>query len=177
MKKLIYLFLGCALMTSISCSSDDDSSSDNNNSAENGVVKAKIDGTSYASTPMGTQASRVDANGGTTVVITSNDLASGRNLTFTMNTLDGLGTYDIGGDNSIFIVVSYIETDASDLNNVDVQTWSAPFEGGEKAGEVTLTELSDTKVMGTFYFTGKNSENGSSKEITEGSFNIDLTAY
>ncbi|MDR6301850.1 DUF6252 family protein [Mesonia maritima] len=173
MRKLMYLFLGLSLITSISCSKDDDGGSSNN--ASNGIVKAKIDGASFSSSAQGTQASRVDNNGGITIAIVANDLNSGKNITLNINSIDGEGTYDIGGDNLVFIVASYTEGNASDPLNS--QSWTAPYDEGGVAGEIKISELTDSKIKGTFSFKGKNPNDDTFKELTEGSFNLDITQF
>jgi len=41
------------------------------------------------------------------------------------------------------------------------------------SGTITVTELSTTKIKGTFSFDGMNT-NGGSKNITDGSFEVDF---
>ncbi len=42
---------------------------------------------------------------------------------------------------------------------------------GVPDGQFTITEITDTNVMGTFSFTGYNENDGSKKNVTEGKFN------
>ncbi|MEZ4839820.1 DUF6252 family protein [Flavobacterium sp.] len=175
--KTIKFICACFLVTSslfvTSCSSDDDGGG--GGSAAAGTITAKVNGASVTTLDMVTFAYQV----GTMMHIQGNTGGtSSQAFSFNITTFDGVGTYDIGGGEFGLghANVSYVETEV-DLSNPtapDVKTWSAPFDGGDKVGEIRVSEVTDTHIKGTFSFTAKNPADGSTKEITEGSFNVEL---
>jgi len=160
------LFISAALFA---CKSDDEGGSGGD--AASGTVEAKVAGSNYKSDKQGTQAQRIESQGTTTILITSNEFSSGKNITLTISSgFDGIGTYQIGGGPNVFVNAQYVEGNANDP--LDSQIWSAPFDESV-AGEINVSAVSDSNIKGTFSFTGKN-EDGSFKEVTEGSFNVDF---
>ena len=168
-KLLVVAFVATCVLSLQSCKTDDDGG--DSGSASNGTVSASIDGSSYKSDAVGTSVRQIVANGNTTTVITSNELSSSRNITLTLNGVDSVGTYLIGGGANISIVASYIEANVS--NPADAQIWSAPF-NDTSTGEINIVTLTDSKIEGTFEFTGKNNQDDSTVRVTSGSFNLDL---
>jgi len=175
--KTIKFICACFLVTSslflTSCSSDDDGGGGGNAAA--GTIRAKVNGTTVTTLEMVTFATQVGS-----VMQIQGNTGGTSSKAFVMNimTFDGVGTYDIGGGSTGLgqANVSYVETTV-DLSNPaapNIKTWNAPFEGGEKVGEIKVSEVTDTNIKGTFFFTAKNVDDGSTKEITEGSFNIEL---
>src|SRR5690606_9947542 len=81
---------------------------------------------------------------------------SSKAIVMTIVGYDGVGTYPIGGGANVFTVASYVETevDLSNPTNPEVVTWSAPYDDSV-AGEINISEVTDTKVKGTFSFTAK----------------------
>lgn len=173
MKNTIYtVLIGLALVfTATSCSKDDDGGSGGDAAA--GTIKAKVDGTVVTTLEMVTIATLTGSNlniqgntGGT----------SSKAFVLQIQGLDGVGTYPIGGGANIFNVATYTEitVDISNPANTVTNNWQAPFDEME-VGEIRISELTDTKVVGTFNFTGKNvNGDNSTKQITEGSFNINF---
>ena len=169
MKNTMYMMLiALALVFTVtSCSKDDDGGGGGD--AASGTVKAKVAGSNFTSSPQLSFASRTDVGGTTTVTVQGND-NSGKAIVLVMNGVTGEGTFQIGGGANISISASYLEVNIS--NPSATQTWQAPFDS-TVAGEVKISELSNTKVKGTFNFTGKNvNGDNSTKAITEGSFNL-----
>ena len=104
------------------------------------------------------------------VGLTANTM-NGRNITLSiMGGFEGVGTYDIGGGANVFGNASYTEVDVA--NPSDSETWVAPFDS-TIAGKISVSEVSDTSIKGTFNFKGKNAD-GTFKEITEGSFDVNF---
>ena len=167
-KKMIIAIMAMGIVTVISCKTDDDGG--DGGTASSGTVNATIDGTSYESDAMGTSAQLISAAGIETLTITSNEFATSKNITIVINGLDAEGTYQIGGEANISIVASYIEANVS--NPADSQIWSAPSSDAI-AGEFNVSSLSDTNIQGTFRFTATNNQNGTTVEVTNGSFNLD----
>jgi len=151
-----------------SCSNDDDGGSSSN--ASNGTITASIDGDSFQSNAMFSVSNLIDQGGITTLTLqgTNND---GNGFTFVINGFDGVGTYEIGGNNTVFVNASYIETDVT--NPTNSQTWQAPYDDDTVRGEFQISEDTGSNVKGTFEFTAKNTNDGSVKSITNGNFNLD----
>ncbi len=166
--KTILVLMAVVAISLTSCKKDDDGGSAGG--AASGTVSAKVAGSDYNSEAALTSATRIDANGTSTVTITANTM-NGRNMTISIiGGFDGVGSYNIGGGANVFGNASYTEVDVA--NPMDAQTWVAPYDE-TVAGEINVSEVSTTNIKGTFNFKGKNAD-GSFKEITEGSFNVNF---
>lgn len=171
MKSIKILAVALLSFVAFSCSSDDDGGS--GGAAASGTVTAKVDGTTVTSTEMLTVASLITAGSDTVLSIQGTNM-DGKGYRITLNGVTGEGTYDIGGGAVNTHMVSYVEGNASDPMNS--QMWSAPYDDDSiNRGEVNISSYSTTNVKGTFSFTCKNPNDDSVKNITEGSFNVDIT--
>ncbi|GGD14353.1 DUF6252 family protein [Flavobacterium orientale] len=155
-----------------SCSSDDNGGGGGNAAA--GTIKAKVDGTNVTTMEMVTLANQV----GTMLSIQGNTGGtSSKAFVLNVTTFDGVGTYDIGGTLGLGQAnASYTEFNVNLSNPAASETniWSAPYTGGDKVGEINVSEITATHIKGTFSFSAKNSDDNSMKQITEGSFNVEL---
>ncbi len=172
MKTLKKLFLGCLILVSVAaCKKDDEGGS--GGSAE-GVVTAKIGGTSWTSIKMSTSAQYVALGKSLTMMGVD---ASGKTINIIINNYDGsTGTWSMPNSvGSIGVVASYIEVNLGGTN----KTYAAPYSGSGVIGEVKIAEFSKTgNVTGTFKFKARNqADNADFKDITEGSFNIKVTSF
>lgn len=170
--KHFYLFTIVLIAASIftfSCKSDDDGGG--GGSAAEGTITAKIDGDGFTSVEMATFAT---ISGGSIQIQGNTGGTSSKAIVMTITSYDGVGTYPIGGGANVFNVASYVETevDLSDPTNPNVVTWAAPYDDTQ-VGEINISELTDSRIKGTFHFKAKNAD-GNIKNITEGSFNINL---
>jgi len=170
LKQTLLVFMSMSVLLFTSCKSDDDGG--NGGDAPSGTLTAKVDGANFQSLDISSSAT-VANNGQNLIIIASN--SDGNAFAITIVGYSGPGTYPLGGGANIFNVASYTETDV-DINNPQnssTEIWQAPFDDTQ-VGEVNISEETDTKVIGTFNFTGKN-VNGdqSEKSITDGSFNLD----
>ncbi len=163
---LIALTIILSGLFTFSCKSDDDGGG--GGGAASGTITAKVDGTTVSTIELTTAA---QISGGS-LMITGNDGGSPNNKAFQLSitSLDGTGTYPIGGGANVFNIASYTEINVSDPMNA--QIWQAPYDDTQ-VGEINISELSDSRVKGTFSFRGKNAD-GNIKNITEGSFNVAL---
>ncbi|SRR5690606_18336182 len=161
MKKLLMMSLLC--LAFIACSKDDDGGGGGGSVAE-GTIKAKVDGTAFTSNSQFTIGNKVNAGGTTTVTLQGSD-NSGNAIVMIISGFEDAGTYNIGGGANVFTNASYTQGGAD--------SWQAPFDD-TVAGEIKVSEVSDTNIKGTFEFTAKNSDDDSTKKITEGVFNIKL---
>lgn len=164
---LMIMIFGLLTLNLASCNKDDDGG--DGGSAPAGTIQAKIDGRTFTSAAVSSQATIVNAGSTSTLNIFGTDLG-GNALSLVLNGVTGPGTYVIGGDNLVSISASYTEVNTTTFQTV---SWAAPYEGGEEAGEIKIAELDETKVVGTFNFTAKNDDE-SPKEFTEGSFNMNF---
>jgi hypothetical protein len=166
LKKLsLIAFMALAIA---SCKKDDDGGGDGG--AAQGTITAKVNGTNFTSNTALTVANQVNAGGNTTVTIQGSD-NSGKGIVLIMNGFDGMGSYNIGGGANVFVTGSYVEANANNPQNS--QTWMAPFDDNV-AGEINISEVTDTKIVGTFNFTAKNTNNSTMREVTDGSFNVNF---
>lgn len=168
--KIFTLLLFSVAMVTFSCKSDDDGG--DGGSAAAGTIQAKVNGSNFQAS--GQLATAVYVSAGQTLTIYGTDM-SGRNINLIVNGFDGSpGTYEIGGENLIFVVGTYTEASVSGS-----QSWVAPYEGSGVVGEISISEFSSTgSVKGTFRFRGRNQNDTSSfKEITDGAFNLSVQNY
>jgi hypothetical protein len=161
---LIVLLMSMSLVTLSSCSSDDDGGGGGQAAA--GTVTAKINGTTFTSLEVASVANYVAA--GNVMTIQGSD-ADGKAILLVINGYEGEGTYEIGGDNSIFVSGSYTEID---INTLTSETWTAPYAGGELAGSISISEETEDNLKGTFEFSARNDDSDIVKNITDGSFNV-----
>ncbi|WP_396601986.1 DUF6252 family protein [Algibacter sp. R77976] len=167
----IVLVIALILTSFTSCSTDDGGG---DGSAAFGTLTAKIDGSSYKS--MGISSSATVANAGSVinlVIIASN--SDGNAFAMTIFGYSGTGTYEFTGANiAVTNVASYTETNVN-LSNPTASTteiWQAPYDD-TLVGSITISEETDTKVIGTFEFKCKNVNGDSSiKDVTSGAFNL-----
>ncbi len=166
---VVALIMMAGIIT-FSCKSDDEAGG--GGPAASGTITAKVNGSTVTTIDLTTAA---QVSGGS-LMITGNDGGSTNNKAFQLSitSLDGVGTYPIGGGANVFNVASYTETtvDLSNPMNSEVVIWQAPFDDTQ-VGEINISELTDAHVKGTFNFQARNAD-GNIKTITEGSFNIPL---
>ncbi len=159
-----------------SCSSDGDGGGGGGTAPE-GTVKAKVGGSNFTSMEMATTAQRISSGGSTYMIAiagTTANASSSKTIQLILNGVDGQpGTFQIGEEGSISAVASYTETLMS--NPMDAIVWAAPYEGSGITGSITISEINDTNVKGTFTFTGKNQDGTDTKQVTDGAFNVNWT--
>jgi hypothetical protein len=173
LKQFMLLVMVTSLITLTSCSSDDDSGNNGGGgSAASGTLTAKVDGANYQSLQISSSATVANAGSFNNLIIIASN-SSGNGFAMTIIGYEGPGTYKItGADINIMNTASYSETDISDPMNPSTEIWQAPYDNTE-VGEVIVTEETDSKVKGTFYFRCKNvNGDNSEKNITEGAFNL-----
>lgn len=168
-QSLVVVFL---LVSLLSCSSDDDGGAAG--SAANGTITAKVDGANFQSNEMLSMATKVSAGATTTLTLQGTD-NTGKGFNFGINGYEGEGSYEIGGNNLVFVVASYVEGNAS--NPTATQTWTAPYDNTSLRGSISIVSETDDKVEGTFEFTCKNPNDGSVKTISDGSFNLEISNF
>ncbi len=170
LKMISKISLIAVMFLALSCSSDSDGGG--GGTAAAGTIKAKVDGSGFTSMAMTTIANRIEFNGTSTITLQGSN-SGGKTISLIMNGVSAAGTYDIGGDNTIAIVGSY--TDTNIQNPAASITYVAPTEGGAVKGSITITELTDAKIVGTFRFTGTNQDDATdTKEVTNGAFNLEF---
>lgn len=168
MKTFKHVFLSLITIASLSltgCSSDDDGGSGGD--AGKGTIKAKVDGVQFTSLEITSIANKVTAGGVTTLTLQGN--TSSQAITMIVIGYEGEGTYQIS-DSNVFISATYVEPNISDPLNSP--TWSAPYQDSGIIGEINVSEETSDNIVGTFNFTAKSSADGSTKVITDGSFDL-----
>lgn len=137
------------------CNSDDSNPSGSGNNV-NGTMTAKVNGADWTATIVSKA-----AKAGPTIVITADEVAGGRQKKIQINLMgvSAAGTYSLGGMNS----GAYIDVPAGTTDpNVLMQATEMAT-----SGSITISELSTTKIKGTFSMT---TDEGTS--ITNGSFDM-----
>jgi len=181
MRKLNVTFLLiCTLFLTVitSCSNDDPEDDDVEVvTAAEGTMIAEVDGNAFTSLSLATFATFQTIPGvGTYLNITGSDVNV---TTITLNIYDynGVGTYNLEiVDDFIYVNNAlYAETnvDVNDPLKSTVVQWGVPTEDRtDITGSVTITEDTDTKIVGTFEFTAITDDLSSTVEITSGAFNL-----
>lgn len=170
--QLLFFVITPMVLTITSCSSDDDGGS--SGPAASGTLTAKVDGASYQSLEISSSATIINSGPAQTLLIIATN-SDGNAFSFNIFNYDGVGTYMIDGDVLTGVnVASYSETEVN-LSNPQAsvtELWQAPYDN-LSVGSISISEETDTKVLGTFEFTCKNLNGDNSiKNITEGSFNL-----
>lgn len=173
MKRLNKLFLALlVLFTIAACKKNDDGG--NGGAAGDGVMQAKIGGTTWTSAKITTSAQYVAVGKSLTMLGTD---ASGKAINILINNYDGsTGTWQIpNGVGLIGVVASYTEVNLGSGS----KTWVAPYSNSGVIGEVKISEFSKTgNVKGTFKFKARNqNDNVDFKDITEGSFSMAVKSF
>ena len=173
-KKISLVLFATLALSLSSCSSDDDGGG--GGSAGAGTITAKVNGTTVTSLAITTYA---EIQGNILIVQGNTGGTSSKVLGFNIGSYNGVGTYDIGGGQTGLgqATASYMElvVDPSNPAAFQSSTWQAPFEGGAKVGEIKVSEVTDTNIKGTFFFSAqKNTGEPTQVEVTQGSFNIPL---
>ena len=169
---MLFVMIG-SLLTFTSCSKSDDDGGAAGVAGE-GTIAATIGGIAFTSLEIATTATLTSTPTGDWLRIQGND-SDGNTIVLTVNPFDGIGTYSVS-DASVFTTAIYTKIDV-DINNPTNSTstnWVAPYENSGVVGEIKISEITDTKVVGTFSFTGKNDNGSDTKEIASGSFNVGI---
>ena len=149
-------------MLVLSCSSDDNGGS--GGSTPNGTyIKGTVDGTQFVTYSVqgfsAGVATSINSGASRMINITgSNDMNGTTSFTINLMGINSTGTYQINPDSdSVMAFVSGVSYDTSNCAGA--------------TGTINITTLNDTKIEGTFNFTGKDDENCSAtKTVTAGSF-------
>lgn len=155
--KLFKAFIIVLAVMSVSltaCKKDDNGDDNGGNLPGTGTMTLKYNGTDWSAT-LTVQA--VNSNG--VINVTGSD-GNAHQASVILYGVSGPGTYALGAGYPQNLCTWTEGTDAS-------QTYSASLVLG--SGSVTITELSDSKVKGTFEFTAYNT-NQETRQITEGAF-------
>ncbi len=168
LKQIMLLLMTVTMVSLTSCSKDDDGGG--GGSAGEGTITAKVNGTQITTLEITSVANTVTGGGQTTLTLQGNTSSAAFNMI--IFGYEGVGTYELS-DNNVFISASYTEVNINDPLNS--QIWNAPFQDSGVVGEIKVSEDADGKVKGTFRFNAKNTEDGSMRNITDGSFNLDVT--
>ena len=155
MKSILLSVVLIAGVLLVSCKKDDDTTP----VGSNGSMSLSYDGTSWSAS-MSVQA--VNTNG--VINITGSD-ASAHQAAVTLYEVTAPGTYKVGANANAGNSIRWTE-------GIDPkQTYNASFVLG--SGTVTITELTATKIKGTFSGTVYNTDQ-TSKTITNGEFDANL---
>lgn len=141
--------------------------------SDNGVVKFKLDGVDWISGPPGHPELKFEEEAisdGATLVRIEALAADGSYLSLTVYKASGIsaGTYPI------------TEAGMSGFYKKDFKEPEAYLTSGMKdnSGSITISSLTEEKVVGTFAFAIRNSGDPEDiKQITEGSFDLNFTNY
>lgn len=154
--KALKLLTVIVLISSIaftSCKKSDDDSADP--STGNSTMSLKYGGTSWNAT-LNVQGIK----SGNTIVVTGTD-SNTKQAQVQLTDVNKPGTYEVNAGNTLRWTESTNPTDSFMAN------------GMFGSGSITVTEISDTKIVGTFNFTGF-SAGGTTRIITDGKFSVEF---
>jgi hypothetical protein len=154
--RFLTLIMMAGMISLVSCKKDNN---DDNNPATGGTMTLKYDGNSWTA-DLAVQA--VNTNGVLTVSGSDN---SAHQCNITLLNIPGTGTYELG------VTMSNPNTGRWTAGLDQNDTYSTSL--GQGSGSCTITELTSSKVAGTFNFTAKNLT-GTVVTVSEGSFSADL---
>lgn len=172
MKNLKKIFLGLCLTSAIfsgltSCGSDSTAvPAVQQLPGSKGTITATVNGQTFGSNL--TQSTRNSSIISIAGNATSSTGATGntKNINLSFSQLKQTGTYQLNNQSfASGIIASYSELSATTGGITSADTYSAT------SGSVTITELSSTKIKGTFNFSAENSS-GKTVTITNGVFDI-----
>lgn len=169
MKTIKHLCLAIVLATATiftSCSSSDGDGGGGGGGASAGTIKAKIGSTNFKSMT----AASFAMNQSGMLIIQGSD-ATGKAIQLMLSGVTAAGTYEISNA-GIAVIANY--TIANISNPMASQVFAAPYEGSGVAGSITISEITATKVVGTFTFTGKLQNGTETKQVTNGAFNVNF---
>lgn len=160
MKTKLYLLLAAVLITGLSISSCKKEDTGGGGGTSTGSMSLKYDGTAWNAS-LAVQA--VNTNG--VLNVTGSD-SNGNQASVILYQASGTGTYKVGPNgtnqgNQLRWTEGLSQSD----------TYVASFVIGN--GTVTITELTDSKVSGTFEFEGFNTDQ-TKRTVTEGSFSANF---
>ena len=153
--KLLTVFALISSIAFVSCKKESDDSGDP--STGNGTMSLKYGGTSWNAT-LDVQCIK----SGKTYVITGTD-SNTKQAQVQLSEITTTGTYEVtmGSGHTLRWTESISPTDSFMAN------------GMLGSGTITINELTDTKIVGTFSFTGF-SAGGTTRIITDGKFNVEF---
>jgi len=157
MKKVKIIFLALisiSILNLTACKKDD--AADDNPTISGGSMSLKVDGTAWSAS-LASQA--VNTNG--VINVTGSD-SDAHQVAITLLNVTEPGTYSVGGmgnQNGIRWTEGLASTDS----------YLANFALG--SGSITITELTSSKIVGTFSGSVANTSQ-TTKKITEGTFNV-----
>ena len=155
-KRLFTILMLTIALGFASCDKDND---DDNNNGTGGTLTLKHDGTSWSAS---LAVAAANTNG--VLSVTGSD-SNANQCNITLYNIPGTGTYDLG------VTMTNPNTGRWTQGLGQNDTYTTML--GQGSGSCTITELSGSKVAGTFQFTAKNTL-GTTITITEGSFTADL---
>lgn len=160
MKSLLIAALSFSLLF-MSCSKDKDETNPDNSTTQGNSLTCKVDGNAWTAS-----LAVVATNSGGVLTVTGSDSNAGQ-CQITLMNVKGTGTYELGGSATNPNTGRW--TQGLDPNNDTFTTMM-----GIGSGSVEITELTSSKVSGTFSFTAKNM-NSQGVSITDGSFSSDFS--
>ena len=153
--RFLALFILAATIGLASCKKDDN----NNDQGTSGTMTLKHDGSSWSAN---LAVVAVNSNGVLTITGSDN---SANQCNVTLYNIPGTGTYELG------VTITNTNTGRWTQGVAQDDTYTTML--GQGSGSCTITELTATKVSGTFHFTAKNMS-GDEVSVTDGSFSADL---
>jgi hypothetical protein len=170
---LIFGLLVCMTVIYTGCKKDNNGSDADD--IESGTIIGKIDGRAFTS-PGARNKAHISSlgNGRFSLTIQGSGGYQGSSITLIINGINGKGVYPIGGGSHVSVSASYMEVDPS--NPAATKTWKAPFDE-TAAGEINISQFSETVIKGTFHFTAENTSNGGKIVVSEGAMNMKPVNY
>ena len=161
LRLLTAAMLGSLSFLAASCG-DDDGNSNGGGTPTGEYVAAKVNGQDFASSTLFDAVAASNPNP-TTLMVQGSD-NGGNAIQIMILSFDGEGTYNLSNMTNGQMIYTKMQ-------NMSAISYSSAAEGGA-SGTAQITLADDTKVEGTFSFTGRRVQEGSTEtvNVTEGSF-------
>jgi len=172
LKKSAYLLLLCLAVVATSCKSDDDNNEEEEGGNGTELFTAKIDGANFAaSTDFETLigGSLTTSQNGM-VLVAQGSTNDGDFINFSITEYNGVGTYTTGDDIMNPNGIQYGEVSGG--ATIWASNLATAALGTLRPGEINVTSQDETGAKGTFSFEGYNAQGMTTKNVTEGKFEV-----
>ena len=175
LKKSAYLLLLCLAVVATSCKKDDDN---NDEEGEQGggteLFTAKVDGANFAaSTDLATLiGGSLSTTQNGMILVAQGSTNDGDFINFSITDYDGVGTYTTGDDIMNPNSIQYGEVAGG--ATVWASNLATAALGTLRAGEIKVTSQNESSVKGTFSFEGYDGQGMTTKNVTEGKFEVNF---
>lgn len=171
--RILFGSLFALLILLAACGGDDDKKG--GGGSGDGILTAAINADDFTADKDAAQAVLTNGAGGSnkiSLMVTGENASTKQRISFTLYDYVELGAYQLRFGNSD--LAYYYEN----IETVDEAAWISPdysiSDANVVQGTIAISEMTETRVKGTFSFTAREDGGDGIKEVTEGSFDLPL---